>query len=132
MTFWWHLSKIEASTPYFEIIFWLVQNLRSIHNAELFVTCVALSLIYVYPANDVREAISPPAGFIMSLFHQFVQQVLKSPATIEQRGNSSFIWLRRILKFVQKILNSSWLWLSKQKAQVKKQFLLCDRISGAK
>ena len=98
---------MEASTPYFEITFWLVKNLRSIHDVEVFITCVGLSLICVYPADDVIEDISPPAGFIMSLFHQFVQQVLKSPATIEHRGNSSFIWLRRILKFVEKISNSS-------------------------
>ena len=76
---------MEASTPYFEITFWLLKNLRSIHDVELFITCVGLSLISVYPADDVREAISPPAGFIMSLFHQFVQQELKSPARIEQR-----------------------------------------------
>ena len=67
---------------------------------------MGLSLICVYPADDVREAISGPAELVMSFFHQFVQRAIKSPVTIEQRGNSSFIWLRRISNFVQKILNS--------------------------
>ena len=83
---------MEASTPYFEITFWLVQNRRS---------------ICAYPADDVRDAISEPAELVMSSFHQFVQQALKSSVTIEQRGNSSCIWLRRISKFVQKTLNPS-------------------------
>ena len=60
-------------------------------------------MIYVYPANDVRGAISRPAELVMLSFHQFVQRVLKFPVTIDQRENSSFIWLRRISKFVQKI-----------------------------
>ena len=98
---------MEASTPYFEITFWLVQNIRSIHGIELFITCVGLSVIFVCPADDVREAISRPVELVMSPFHQFVQRTLKSPATIEQRGNLLFIWLRRISKFVQKISHSS-------------------------
>ena len=64
-------------------------------------------MICVYPPNYVRKAVSRPAELVMSSFHQFVQRALKSPITIEQRGNSSFIWLRRISNFVQKILNSS-------------------------
>ena len=72
---------------------------------------MGLSMIWVYPADDVREAISRPAELVMSSFHQFVQTALKSPLTIEERGNSSFIWLRIISDFKQKILNSSWLWL---------------------
>ena len=63
---------MEASTPYFEITFWLVQNIRSIQDNELFITCVGLSMICVYPADDVREAISQPAELVMSSFHQFV------------------------------------------------------------
>ena len=98
---------MEALTPYFKITFWLVQNIRSIHDIELFITCVGLSMIFVYPADDVREAISRPAELVMSSFHQFVQRTLKSSVTIEHRGNSSFIWLRRISNFVQKISNSS-------------------------
>ena len=92
---------------YFEITFWLVQNIRSIHDIELFITCVGLSMICVYPADDVRAAVSRPAELAMSSFHQFVQKALKSPVTIEQRGNSSFISLRRISKFLKKISNSS-------------------------
>ena len=38
MILWWHLSKMLASTPYFEITFWLLQNIRSIHDIELFIT----------------------------------------------------------------------------------------------
>ena len=37
--------KIETSTPSFEFVFWLVQNIRSIHDMELFITCVGLSII---------------------------------------------------------------------------------------
>ena len=69
---------MEALTPYFKITFWLVQNIRSIHDIELFITCVGLSMIFVYPADDVREAISRPAELVMSSFHQFVQRALKS------------------------------------------------------
>ena len=46
---------MEASTPYFSITFSLVQNIRSIHDIEIFITCVGLSLICVYPADDVRD-----------------------------------------------------------------------------
>ena len=34
----WHLSKMEASALCSEITFWLVQNIRSLHNIELFLT----------------------------------------------------------------------------------------------
>ena len=54
----WHLSKMETSTSYFEITFWLVGNIRSIHGIELFITYVGLSMTCVYPADDVRESIS--------------------------------------------------------------------------
>ena len=64
-------------------------------------------MICVYPADDVREAISRPAELVMLSFLQFVQGALKTPVTIEQRENSSFTWLRRISKFMQKISNSS-------------------------
>ena len=67
-------------------------------------------MIFLYP-EDVREATSQPAELVMSFFHQFVQRALKYALLIEQSGNSSFIWLKRISKFVQKISNSSWLWL---------------------
>ena len=63
-------------------------------------------MIFAYPAGDVREAISQPGELVTSSYNQFVQGASKSPVTIEPRGSSSFIWLRRISKFVQKILNS--------------------------
>ena len=62
---------MEASTPYFEITSWLVQNIRSIHDIELFITYMGLSMICVYPADDVREAISEPAELVMSSFHHY-------------------------------------------------------------
>ena len=52
---WWPFSKIETSTPCLEITFVLVQNIRSIH--ELFTIWVGLSIIYEYPADDVRESV---------------------------------------------------------------------------
>ena len=79
---------MEASTPYFEITFWLVQNIKSIHDIVLFISRVGLSMICVYPADDVGEAISRPVELVMSSFHQFVRQALKPPVTIEQRANS--------------------------------------------
>ena len=54
--------------------------------------------VYVYPVDDVREAISQPVELAMS-FHGFVQQALKYPVTIEQRGNSSFISLRLLILY---------------------------------
>ena len=81
---------MKALTTYFEIMFWLVQNIRSIHDIELFTKCVGLSSICVYPDDDVREAISRPAELVTPSFHQFVKQALKSPVSIEQRENSSF------------------------------------------
>ena len=63
-------------------------------------------MTFAYPAGDVREAISQPGELVTSSYNQFVQGALKSPVTVEPRGSSSFIWLRRISKFVQKILNS--------------------------
>ena len=69
-----------------------------------------MSIICVYPADDVRESISQPVELVVLSFHQFVQRAWKFPVKIEQGGTPSCIWLRRISKFVQKILNSSWLW----------------------
>ena len=45
--FLWHLSKMEASALYSEITFWLVQNIRPLHEIELFLTKVGLSIIFV-------------------------------------------------------------------------------------
>ena len=74
---------METSTSYFEITFWLVGNVRSVHCVELFIAYVGLSMICVYPADDVRKSISWPVELVMSSFHQFVQQALKSVVTIE-------------------------------------------------
>ena len=57
-----------ASTPYFEVTFWLLQNIRLIHDIELFITCGIL-IICVYAADDVKESISVPVEFVMSSFH---------------------------------------------------------------
>ena len=100
------------STPYFEITFWLVQDIKykiQIHDIELFITYLGLSMICAYLAKNVRKYISQHVELVLSSFCQFVQRALKCPVTIEQRGNLSFIWLRRISKFVQKISNSPWL-----------------------
>ena len=58
---------------------------------EVFITCVGLSMICVYPADDVRGSFCRLVALVMLSFHQFVQRALKSPVTIEQIGNSSFI-----------------------------------------
>ena len=44
---------------------------------------MGFSMICVYPADDVRESISWPVELVMSSFHQFVQQALKSLVTTE-------------------------------------------------
>ena len=52
---WLHLSKIEISTPSFEIAFWLVQNKTSMHdiyNVSSFINHLFIS------ADNVRESIS--------------------------------------------------------------------------
>ena len=54
----WHFSKIETSTPRLEITFVLVQNIRSMHDVELFTIWVGSSIICEYPADDVRESSS--------------------------------------------------------------------------
>ena len=58
---WWYLSKIETSTPCLEITFWLIQKIRSIQDMEPFMAWMVLSIICVYPADDVRESSSRPA-----------------------------------------------------------------------
>ena len=40
-------------SAYFEIIFWLVQNTKSMHDSKLFIT--GLSIICAYPTDDVRK-----------------------------------------------------------------------------
>ena len=51
----WHLSKIETSTLCLEITFRLVQKIRSMHDIELFKAKADLSIMCVYPADDVKE-----------------------------------------------------------------------------
>ena len=49
------------STPYFEITFWLVQDIKykiQIHDIELFITYLGLSMICAYLAKNVRKYIS--------------------------------------------------------------------------
>ena len=92
---------------WFEIIFVFVQNIRSMHDTELFTKWVGLSKICVYPAEDVRESISSPGVLVISFFYQLEQRALKSLVTIEKIGNSSFILLRSKSKFTQKLSKSS-------------------------
>ena len=129
---WWYFSKIEASTPCLEITFVLVQNIRSIHDIELFTIWESLSIICEYLADDVRESSSWPTELVISFFHQFELRALKSPVIIEQIGISSFILLRSTSKSVQKLSNSSLFWLGERYIQVKNHFSLCERISVTK
>ena len=71
---------METSTPYFKIAFWLVQNIRSIHDVALFITCVGLTVICVYPADDVKESFvsknynHKPNNFVLfQLFKGFLE-----------------------------------------------------------
>ena len=57
----------------------------------------------------MRESVSWPGVLVISFFHQLEQRALKSPVTMEDVGNSSFILLRSKSKFTQKISNSSQL-----------------------
>ena len=98
---WWYFSKIEISTPCLQVTFVLVQNIRSIHDIELFTIWVALSIICEYPADDVRESSSWPTELVISFFHLFELQALKPPVIIEQTGISSFILPGRKSKFTQ-------------------------------
>ena len=62
----------------------------------------------------MRESVSWPGVLVISFFHQLEQRALKSPVTMEDVGNSSFILLRSKSKFTQKISNSSQLWLGER------------------
>ena len=53
------------------------------HDIELFTTWVGLSIICVYPAEDVRDQISWPGVLVISFFHQLEQRALRSPVTME-------------------------------------------------
>ena len=71
----------------------------------LFTTRVSLSIICLYPAEDVTESISWLGVLVISFFHQLEERALKSPVTMEHIGNSSFILLRSKSKFTKKFSN---------------------------
>ena len=48
------LSNIEMSIPCFEIMLGLLQSVRSIQGNEVLMICVGLSVICLYPTDDVR------------------------------------------------------------------------------
>ena len=73
-----------------------MQKVRSMHDIEPFTARVSLSIICVYPADDVRKSSSRPADLVISFFHHFKLRALKSPVAIERIGNSSFISLRSV------------------------------------
>ena len=53
------------------------------HETELLITWVGLSIICLYPADDVRESISCPVELVISFFHHLDHQALKSPVIIQ-------------------------------------------------
>ena len=71
--------------------------MRSMHDlifsTKVFITRVGLSIICLYPADDVRELISCPAELVMSFFHHLEHRALKSSLIIEHSGKSLFILL---------------------------------------
>ena len=58
------------------------------HDIESFTTCVGLSIICLYPADDVEESISWPVELVISFYDHIEQQALKSPVAIEHNRNS--------------------------------------------
>ena len=69
------------------------------YDIELFTIWVGLSIICEYPADDMRESNSWHTDLVISFFHQFELQALRSPMIIEQIGISSFILVRSKSKF---------------------------------
>ena len=63
------------------------------HDIELLRACVGLSIIFLHPADDVRESVSCSVALVMSFFHHLEHQALKSPVIIEHSGNSLFTLL---------------------------------------
>ena len=98
---WRHFSKIDISTLCLESTFVLAQNIRSMHDIELFTIRVDSSITCEHPAGDVRESSSWPTELVTSFFHQFELLALKSLVIIEQIGISSFILLRSKSKCTQ-------------------------------
>ena len=60
----------------FEIIFWLAQNKKSMHDIELFITRIVLSVICLYPADNVRELIFWLDELVISFCHHLEQRAL--------------------------------------------------------
>ena len=58
------------------------------HGIELFTIWLDLSIICIYPADNLRESISCPAELVISFCHHLEQRALKSPVTTEHKGNS--------------------------------------------
>ena len=65
--------------------------MRSMHDIELLITWVGLSIVCLYPADDVRESVSCPTELVMAFFHHLEHRALKSPIIVEHSGNSLFI-----------------------------------------
>ena len=84
------------------------------HNMELFVTCVDLSIIWFYPADNVSESSFQPWWLVKPFILDLEQRALRSPVANEYSGSSSFILLKSIPKLVQTYLNSSWFWLGER------------------
>ena len=76
------------------ITFWFVQIMRSMHWHRV-ITWLSLSVICLYPADDVRKSISYPVNLVMSFFHRLEHLTLKLPEINELNGNSLFILLIR-------------------------------------
>ena len=58
------------------------------HDIKLFTVWVGLSIICLFPADNVREWISLPAELLISFYHHLEQQALKYPKKTEHKGNS--------------------------------------------
>ena len=69
------------------------------HDIELFTAKADLSIMYVYPADDVKKSSSRPAELVISFLQHLVLPALKSPMPTTQIGNSSFMLLRSISNF---------------------------------
>ena len=126
-TLWRHLPEIATSTPFF----WLVQNERSVYDVELFTIWISLSIVCLYPVDSLRDSIYWPGEWVISFCLNLVQQTLKSPVTVEHKGNSSIILLRSKSSFEQKSSNS-WPWLGEQYIQAKKHFWPSEQIPVTK
>ena len=60
------------------------------HDIELFTTWISLSIICLYPADNLRDSINGPVEAVISFCHHLEQQALKSPVTVEHKGIHEF------------------------------------------